>query len=451
MTERTVLVVESFDELREFVSFLLESRFGFRVLSARTFKEAQAILARLPAPGKLFAVLTELDPEGGSLGDLQAAVSRADTGSPFWFVCAGLPRERAELPPGLDPAAWILKPYVLDGLTKGFGQVVRADEGPSIKADGLCAVRVSLVLRLGVAPCEVMTRVTGKNLAKIFSKGEMVRTKTLEKYGLRLEDSLYVQNDEALGIAASLARDLVALLVEDQLDDTVYWEIAPETQQAIYQFSQALGLTPEVQNLTRKAVDVAFRLLERHRSEPQVEQLLKQFKVSALHYIPSHSLLLAHVACGLAQRLGLSGRAQLLRLTLAAFLHDITIGRQEIARVQRSADLMLEAIRGQFTPAEIDSYARHPEQAAELARTFTDFPSDVDRIVLEHHELGEGGFPKGLKPGALHPMTRILQVAHEMISFAETSVGEFSSERFLAAKSSVFLASEYSAVIEAIR
>ena len=68
-----------------------------------------------------------------------------------------------------------------------------------------------------------------------------------------------------------------------------------------------IGFTEDVQALVKKSVDLTTTQI---RNNPSISHLLKRIEMNPDSYISSHSLLLAHIACGIARfaRLRIEGR-----------------------------------------------------------------------------------------------------------------------------------------------
>src|SRR6185312_15892576 len=101
-----------------------------------------------------------------------------------------------------------------------------------------------------------------------------------------------------------------------------------------------------------------------------------------------------YIACAIATQMDWASDSTFQKLTLAAFLHDITLSNHELAQ----CDTVQEAIdKKTFTEAEIAGFRVHPAKGAEIARQFQEVPPDVDVIILQHHERPDGsGFPRGI-------------------------------------------------------
>jgi HD-GYP domain-containing protein (c-di-GMP phosphodiesterase class II) len=155
----------------------------------------------------------------------------------------------------------------------------------------------------------------------------------------------------------------------------------------------------------RRAIELSPSLQARLVSPPGDED-----------YGPVHSVTLAHLACALASALTWTSGQTFFQLCLAAFLHDLPLGKRPIAQLQTLDDLA--HLRERFSTEDIQSFLKHPETAAEWTRQMTGLPPDVDRILVEHHERPDGsGFPKRLNQLNIAQLSAVFIFAHELMSF----------------------------------
>ena len=120
-----------------------------------------------------------------------------------------------------------------------------------------------------------------------------------------------------------------------------------------------------------------------------------------------HLNLCVYFSIDLAQTLSWTNESTLFKLTMASLLHDVAaIGLEE---------LEMRVAKGEHADRLPLSFRRHPFESAHLAQKLRDAPPDVDRIILEHHELPDGsGFPNNLKGSELSPLSVIFILAHNL-------------------------------------
>ena len=172
-----------------------------------------------------------------------------------------------------------------------------------------------------------------------------------------------------------------------------------------------IGFTPEVQGLTKKTVNLALKLIG---NSPALSPILTRLRKHQGKYITSHSLMLAEVSCAIAHRVGWGEPSVFMKLCFAAFLHDLALSDNVLAQFRTLSELK----EAEFGPEAVHVFRLHPIKAAEYASQFTGIPSDVDIILLQHHEQPDGGgFPRGLHHQQINPMAGIFIIAHDLLHF----------------------------------
>ena len=114
--------------------------------------------------------------------------------------------------------------------------------------------------------------------------------------------------------------------------------------------------------------------------------------MSEENYISEHSVVVAYACGAVAALLGFVSESVHQKLACAAFLHDLRIDDQRLARFQTVDQLRVSGIP--FDPETTQQFLDHPAAAAALAREAQGMPSEVDTIVEQHHKRPDGsGFP----------------------------------------------------------
>jgi HD-GYP domain-containing protein (c-di-GMP phosphodiesterase class II) len=93
----------------------------------------------------------------------------------------------------------------------------------------------------------------------------------------------------------------------------------------------------------------------------------------------------------------------------------------------------------------MEAFRNHPQNAADIARRFSEVPPDVDTIIAQHHERPDGtGFPRRLSGNYIAPLASIFIVAHDLARYSrlrpneKIDVKEFIKQGALKYKSSQF-------------
>jgi HD-GYP domain-containing protein (c-di-GMP phosphodiesterase class II) len=159
----------------------------------------------------------------------------------------------------------------------------------------------------------------------------------------------------------------------------------------IYELINTSGVTHEVSETTRENIKSSVALIMKN-------DVLSDFwtKLTLIGEYPAqlytmHSML----ASAVVKQLEWGTEATLFKLTMAAFLQDV--GLNSIALMQLDDYQDFQNNKHFFNEKELDEYLTHPNKAYDTVCKFKSIPPDIDRIVLEQHEMPKGdGFPRKL-------------------------------------------------------
>jgi len=103
-------------------------------------------------------------------------------------------------------------------------------------------------------------------------------------------------------------------------------------------------------------------------------------------YTAGHQKRVGHLACAIAQEIGLSAE-KIEGLRIAAFVHDI-------GKISVPTDVLAKP--GKLSKAEMDLIRVHSQNGYDILKNIA-FPWPIAEIVLQHHErLNGSGYPQGL-------------------------------------------------------
>lgn len=285
-----------------------------------------------------------------------------------------------------------------------------------------------------------------------FKKDDPPDRDTLERFNKRPGgEFLFVKRDALDAWVGNQAVELDSLLAESVPSKERALQAAEDNLEIVHNIVSQLGFTPKVEELAKKTVALTLKALG---SSPQLSDILRKMQLQEGKYISSHSLMLAEIACALAHRLTWSSAPTFLKLTVAAFLHDLHLPSNRLARMRNVEDVT-EA--NGFTASDKHAFKTHPIQAAEYSRQLRQLPADVDTIVLQHHEQPDGsGFPRGLYHHQIAPLACVFIVAQDLLDYylvdqASTQPKANVFQVFLAERESRYSAGTFKKIVDSLK
>jgi putative nucleotidyltransferase with HDIG domain len=117
----------------------------------------------------------------------------------------------------------------------------------------------------------------------------------------------------------------------------------------------------------------------------------------------THSVNVCIFSLALADRIGITGKAEIHTLGTGALLHDIGKARIPAEIIDKP---------GSLTEAEMTIIRRHPQYGFEIIINSDIIPHDAHFPILQHHERESGkGYPHGLQSQEIHKYSKIVAIA----------------------------------------
>lgn len=449
-----VLLIQEEAEIREKLAFSLESTFGGEVKQAANFAEAaQLVKSSLVAAG--MKVGTEIDlivydmgldleksrPKPSDIEALYALTSLSPC-----VVCQdpqsqNAPRLRWKVLSNVDRTEIIANLLrSLTQFTQGGTLHLGANEGD------FCKIKTQLLLSVCPLKGDIFIRLSDTKYVKLFREGDAFDMNDMEKYTIKKGVAfLYLRKKDIQEFIEKYNADLQKIIRSAQ---NLNVQEAAKLHESIYETAQEIGsrigFTKDVQALARAHMQLSIKQMGK---SPKLSTLLEKIKSYQGQYIGSHSAIIGYMACAIASHLDWGSDVTFHKLTLAAFLHDVTLTDHKLAH----CNSLEEVKKFGYKPEVVAAYKQHPIQTSQIARQFQEVPPDVDVIILQHHERPDGsGFPRGLAHSYIAPLAMVFMVAHDMAQYFLDHGGRMDVKDFLAIARENYKTSHFRKIIDAI-
>lgn len=446
------LIIFQEPELRDLVSLLLEGKFGFTVQAEESVEFALAEFLKDPASFQLIL-------QGDSHEDTRLVSKMpSQPNTLHYFYHAENPSNLPLFTAQKDQVHFVSSSPWVGGVIAAVSQVPQwssvfnsgksQTSEPVPEENTYCKVKPQALLLLNPLPEDVFIRLSDTKFIRVLKKGIGFDSKDLDHFlEKRKVESLYIKKEHCEAFAYQLEliyrknsapfeekkKRLAELVAKKELleknksapapqkvDPAKHLEITKKIENDLVQdlekvknISNSLGFSPEVQEQTKKNVLATVKLI---RKAPGLSLILSQLSLEKEKYISSHSTLMAYVSCALASQMEWTSDTTYQKLTLASFLHDITLKNQDLAQIQTLAELRKR--EAEFSVEDLKAFREHPNNCAEIARQFSEVPPDVDSIIVQHHERPDGsGFPRALTHSRIGPLATVFIVAHDLVSY----------------------------------
>ncbi len=421
------------------VTFALESRLGIHVKQAHRVEEAFELLLDDAAVDLL--VISDTDSTPLFVKYLASLNSRI----PVILVKSDSKKQEFGFP-GINISAQLSADTLLQDLPALIGSNFHFANSSTATELEYCRISVALLMRVGSLKGDVFVKLSNLKFVKMFNAEAKFTEADLERvWGIKKIDYLYIKKDVANQFVQKLQIELSSMLKKTVEGDESVLSTVAQVQETIQGLAQKTGVTEQVIKLTHTHVDFALKVIGR---TPQLRKVMSSILTTKEGYIANHSVQVAHVACCIASKLNWPSNLTYQKLIFAAFIHDLVLKNPDHAKVASKEELL--KIKADLNSEDFATLENHMFLAADVANKFTQIPSDVTQIILQHHELPNGkGFPRGLTGSNVAPLAAVFIAAHEIIDEIHKNGSTFKLEKFWAKKQSAYTSGTFKNIVQA--
>jgi HD-GYP domain-containing protein (c-di-GMP phosphodiesterase class II) len=397
-SSKKVLLVTRQDLLIDVVSVYLEGWFQSKVEVADTSLKLEKSLGDGAAHEYGLVIL-----EDDKLM-IAAGKTLADLLSPAIVIG----REPATKPVSGRRVLYLKSPIDLQRLSDSIN-LLSQDSSPASRS--FCAVRPQVLVMSGkVLAQDIFVQKSDGGFDLSLKKGESIELGEALLKRAGTSRLLFMRGEDFASFLRRFAEELQELSggADEVFDLGNAVNLTSSVHEMLAETLPELGFNQELQKATRASIDMVMTSIRR---DPRMGELLEALANNESEYLSWHSTTLCYLACRLSSLMTWDSANTHYKLSLASFLHDITLKHKELHRVKTLEEL---GAANASEPAR-EEFREHAHAAAALARSMKDFPGDVDHIIAQHHELPSGkGFPLGLNHTKISPLAAVFIVAHDL-------------------------------------
>ena len=269
------------------------------------------------------------------------------------------------------------------------------------------AISSSRILAMRPIIFDLFLKLNSDKYLKVYRNGDEVDPQDLTKYG---DQTFYITCKERDQTLLEQEKRIVAITNAEVIDVGQAKQANENSQNLLRSLIGNMGFTEEAERIAKASVNMSLKLIG---AKPRLNGILNELRKKQGDFITSHSFSLGQLSCAIAHTVGWNSASTFLKLTMAAFLHDITLN---INTHEREKTYEAAVDSKLYNIEELKALRLHPIKAAEFTLQFTEIPSDVEQIVAQHHEQPDGsGYPRGLLAKQIAPLSAIFIIAHDLI------------------------------------
>lgn len=413
MNQNTVLLVEQRENLREMISFSLESEFNLSVIRARNVREAINFLSM---NSNVFAVICDGNEDDGDPYDLFTKAVDGNKDLIFVHTDADKVGEWSSYK-GIGLAGKVKRAEVIEKLISTLRLLFLIDESSPVEEFTPVSL-TSLKYFEGLHEDIYLKLKTGR-LLKIFSAEHSFSIEDVQRFQLKGISHFYF-NRQALRWVRNMIDQGIFLLLASPQATLVLPEHQEKEEQIInridiQQFSRPFALEREFIKVIHGKSE---ELLKRFREVKQFKDFMKSLSIQRDEtlYIKNRMGLAANISCSLLRQLEWGSDAAYDKMIYVCMAHDLALFKNaNLARFELQLEL---EVQSGFSSEDVELFKQHPIMAEKIIAADSKAPQEAGLIVRQHHELPDRkGFPDSIQVQRVTPFAAVLAVSISLAQF----------------------------------
>ena len=394
-----VLIVDDEVDIVEIMKFLVEAKFpeDTEVYFAYSGFEAINVLKNT----KIDLCISDHNMPNGNGDEVFKYIITNKLSMNFVLCSSFTPSQMPELYPAHLIYHHIEKPSIVEGvnvLAEKVKSSLPSSSSHKIFKERYISVRLDFLLLLEKTPTDIYIRVSENKYLKCLNTNEMFTIEDNAKYLSKDISRLYVQvpfNHDYLDKLIFKALNKVMANKNITLGEKMMISHSHLTQ--LINFS---GMSEELASVTKENIEQSVSIIMENKL---LDNFWKKLNLMGDYPAKLYSLH-AMLASVIAKKLKWSTNTTMFKLTLAAFLQDITLSTLNVMKIYDYLNFL--EVEFSLSPEEIKNFLEHPMKAKLLIDSFSSIPPDIDKIILEQHEMPDGsGFPRNLNANQISQLS----------------------------------------------
>jgi HD-GYP domain-containing protein (c-di-GMP phosphodiesterase class II)/ActR/RegA family two-component response regulator len=406
---KNILLVDNDESYRSEISVLLKA-IGHHVSEAVDGEEAKGLILN----GRFDLIISEVHiPKCDGIQLLKWAKENSD--APLILITSSNELHDMSVTNELDTAGFLAKPFQIGEVEKVITHVLDGSSATMATMnvdDNFCKVPLAEFINTGKISYSVYHRLDKNKYIKIAHRGEDLESSRIGKYKTKgLKDLYLTKIDFAKFVNPNL--DLMKSSEPEERVTTLKKEkFLIFTAKLIRNQIFINGVDKDVFASATEFVQTILRLVQ---EQPATFNLLESLNRHSDH-LYAHALGVSVYGVILAREIGWQSSAELYKVSMAGFFHDI--GLKMIPKE------LSEKTRVEMTNKDKGIYESHTQHGMDLVKHL---PGSLEEIVTachQHHEDGLGnGYPLKLVGSQIAPMARIIGLVDTFCELTITRPG----------------------------
>lgn len=440
------LIVDDLKEIVELVEFYLQTFYPqIQIVKAFDGQEATAIISKDP---QIAMVISDLKMPKKDGADVYKALRELNQDTPFILLSTTSIKDVA----ALKDAKYLYhlpKPFSTDELLAVVKKALSETQQPLNHIEipsFFIAVEANLLYKLGTLGEDIYLKLSDNRFVKVLHAGSIFNDYELKRFQKKETHTLWVQAKDFNNLFEHYKKQIYFRDRLQSLDSLRLSEDLAIDHSMANAMARNFGWSPEIINITIKTVESVLKLIENTKD---LNSLLDTYRKNNKSKLSTHALELSMFSVAIINELEWGSKLAKEKAVFSSILHDMELNNELFeTKISMVTNLGGKAFLNPKTE-EFRQIRDHGAKMATTIRSWSNCPSDIDAIILQHHERPDGfGFPNGLTALEIAPIAAVLILAEDVL-FNSRQEGKATPAEYLLSKKEFYSRGEFKNVFAA--
>ncbi len=394
----TILIVDDEEDLRDMLSLCLKGMLPCEISFALNGDDAIKILEN----EQIDLVICDYNMPIKNGGAVYQFILESKNPCRYVLCSSDRPDQYPEFSDLSSLYGYLQKPHLLKGLKilidKIKSEIPQTNE---IDTQSYIPVSINFLMRLSIMPSEVFIKLNDGKYVKVFHQDQVFDEVDFAKYSQKEVPTLYFFDLEMNKVFEGIEKTINAISKRSELAPV---DIKLKIHGILISTFKEYGLTESFIPFVEEKIN---ETVEMYMKDKNLSVLMNKILRLNDSYLGTHSFLLAAVTVIMATKLNWVSDGPNAKLVISSLMHDVFLKED----TSNEGELLHEKIFD-------EDFLSHPKKAAELINKIPSLPSDIGRIILEQHEIGEAfGIPHGIHMNRVSALGALFSFCHYLVDF----------------------------------
>ena len=268
-------------------------------------------------------------------------------------------------------------------------------------------VKIEDVMKQQTSHFDVYVKINDKKYVKIIKIGQKISSDTLKNIANKGVNLVYANREDYSKYLDILTKSAVNIKTVASIPKEKKIKFLSQTSSLIQDQIIADGVSKELFYQSKQVLDSSIEVATQDDNVFNMLSLLHEIDEATYR----HSLAMSIYSVLIAKQFSWENEVNYFKISLGALFADIGLKGIDPKILQKANSFL--------NKEEASEYCKHPLIGSEIMRACPDIFQDVLDIIEQHHENNDGtGYPRKLNRNNIHPMAKIVRVAHEFAEMA---------------------------------